>query len=430
MSDSIKENNNNEIHNNIESIDKQNTTLDSDDESSVFIYNPDTENNTTNSPIFMKYIKELLQELYTFLLNISHKNEINYLYNRINNFLFEYDLDTKYVFKILTSNSQNIICYSSLIGFFYQYGIGCEVDEIKAFEIYSNTIKNDHKSILNQFSFYQKNETIIFYNDDIKKLNEIITQYFYSLFLYKDVIFYRVDTNYKLHIKNAEKGDNVSQHYIGNCYYYGINMRKNYNKAIEWYLKSSEGGNIKAMYMLACCYAHGSGVKKDEKKAFELYSKSAEGGYKHALIKVGNCYQYGNFTFEDQDKAYEFYLKAAEKNDSYSQYKLANYYNDGKHAPKNEEKGFYWIRKAAINGIIDAQFALAEYYLNNSINKNERKAFNWYLKLANDGVRKAMNLVANCYGDGIGTNKNLGEAIKWIEKYAKKSEFYDEDDNF
>ncbi len=92
--------------------------------------------------------------------------------------------------------------------FFYQHRIGCKADEIKAFEIFSNAVKNNQKAVLNQFSFDQKNETIIFYNDDIKK-NKIILQYFYSLFLYKDDISYRINS-YKLHIRNAEKGDNVS----------------------------------------------------------------------------------------------------------------------------------------------------------------------------------------------------------------------------
>src|SRR5688572_11593747 len=82
------------------------------------------------------YFKELLQELYIILLNreITETESNNYKVNEfINNFLFEYDLDPKIVFEIMTSNSQNISCYSSLIGLFYQQGIGCKVDEIKAF---------------------------------------------------------------------------------------------------------------------------------------------------------------------------------------------------------------------------------------------------------------------------------------------------------
>src|SRR5688572_11626686 len=74
-------------------------------------------------------IKELLYELYIILSNTEVK-ELDYsLFNDIedkleefiNNFLFEYDLDPKI---ILTSVSQNIVCYSSLIGFFHQKGIG------------------------------------------------------------------------------------------------------------------------------------------------------------------------------------------------------------------------------------------------------------------------------------------------------------------
>ena len=109
----------------------------------------------------------------------------------------------------------------------------------------------------------------------ILKKNKIILQYFYSLFLYKDIILCRKD-NYKLHIRNAEKGDSVSQYYIGNCYHYGKNIKRDYNKAIEWYSKSSSGGNIRAVYKLGIYYDYGYGVTKDEKKAFEIYLKSAK----------------------------------------------------------------------------------------------------------------------------------------------------------
>ncbi len=71
------------------------------------------------------------------------------------------------------------------------------------------------------------------------------------------------------------------------------------------------------------------------------------------------------------------------------------------------KKEFYWNRKAAINGNLDAQYELAKYYLNDSINKNERKAFKWYLKIADKNSPRAVYLVAKCYRDGIGTDKNL-----------------------
>src|SRR6266496_1113826 len=104
-------------------------------------------------------------------------------------------------------------------------------------------------------------------------------------------------------------------------------------------------------------------------------------------------------------------------------YLVANYYNEEKRIPK--EKGFYWYRKAAINGCVYAQYELAEYYRNNSsptassfqfsmISKNESKAFKWYLRLANENGLRANYFVAKCYRGGIGTDRNLKEAEKWV----------------
>ena len=70
-----------------------------------------------------------------------------------------------------------------------------------------------------------------------------------------------------------------------------------------------------------------------------------------------------------------------------------------------------------MHGNIDAQYKLAEYYFSNSINKNQSKAFKWYLKLANKNGPRAIYLVAKCYRDGIGIDKNIEVAIKWIRKY-------------
>ncbi|RIA81657.1 hypothetical protein C1645_836628 [Glomus cerebriforme] len=404
MSDNLNNNNKKNYDNthNSESINLENSN---------FLPDLDTINHesftfkSTSPSLITKFFKELLEELYILLLDMDISSEIYLLDELIANYLVDYDLDPKNVLEIMINSSQNIICYSSLIGYFYQRGIGCEVNEANAFEIFFNAIKYDQKVESDQFSF---DEDI---PDDIKKLNKIILQYFYSLLLYKDIILIR-SVEYKLHIKNAEKGDPTSQYYIGNCYYNGTNIQ-DYNMASEWYSKSSEGGNTRAMYMLGECKY---GV--DNKKSFEFYLKSAEGGHKYALSMVGNCYYYGEIgILKDAVKAFEFYLRAAKKGNACCQYLVANYYNDGKYFPKNIEKWFYWNRKAAMHGHITAQYKLADYYLNNSSNKNESKSFKWYLKLANEDRLRAFYLVAKCYRDGIGTDKNLMESIKWIEKY-------------
>jgi TPR repeat protein len=375
------------------------------------------------SSLITQCFKELLKELYIILINADILNDFDIelkLTKFIRIFLFEYDLDPQNTFKILTRDSKNTFrYYTSIIGFFYHKGIGCKVDKIKAFEIFSKAARK------NEITPDDDGDDA---DDGIKKLNEIILKYFYSLYLYKDVIIDRKN-QYKFNIKNARNGDNVSQYYIGHCYYYGKYVEQNYDKAFEWYSKSSEGGNIKATFILGLCYYTGTGVKIDEKKAFELYLKSAKGGYRLALLTVGQCYFNGYGISKDESKAFEWYLKAAEKGSSYSQYIIANYYNDGKYIQKNEEKGFYWNRKAAINDHRDAQYKLADHYFNGPINKNERKAFDWYFRLSNKHFRKleADYLVAKCYRDGIGTDLNLDKARIWILKheYSVFCGFYD-----
>ena len=138
---------------------------------------------------------------------------------------------------------------------------------------------------------------------------------------------------------------------------------------------------------------------------------------------MGYCYHDGSEIPKDRSKAFEWYLKAAKKGHNHSQYLVAKYYDDGMYIPKDKERVFYWIRKAAINGTsLDAQHKLAKYYLNDSINKDESKAFKWYLKLANSrySSAEAIHLVAKCYRDGIGTDKNLDEATKWFKELKGK----------
>src|SRR4051812_49186338 len=77
-------------------------------------------NITKNPLIINKIFKELLKELHIILLNVEDYTT-NRLEDFIYNFLFEYDLDPKNVFEIMINNSQNIFCYSSLLGFFYQH---------------------------------------------------------------------------------------------------------------------------------------------------------------------------------------------------------------------------------------------------------------------------------------------------------------------
>src|SRR5262249_48896077 len=62
---------------------------------------------------------------------------------------------------------------------------------------------------------------------------------------------------------------------LGESYYYGRGVAKNYGKAWEWYEKAAAKDDSNAMYKLGLLYEDGLGVAQDYGKACEWYEKAA-----------------------------------------------------------------------------------------------------------------------------------------------------------
>src|SRR6266498_3559566 len=250
------------------------------------------------------FLNELIKEFYNRIINtVSFNNFENLSIEWIMNTLKHNDMNAK-IFLELIQNHE--IWFSGLIGFFYQHGIGCNVNKDKALEMYLLAIKHDK----------------------VQSINNIIAKYLLSLFYYKDIILVKLqdDSNnsenynqkskkkmnksnddaldfsyqYEKETKPDEKtkfvqyaifarGGNI----IGFYYEYGKGINKDEKKAFEWYLKSAEAGNSIAQYNLGRCYKHGIGTNKDVKKAFEWYLESAKNGNSGGQNNLGHCYQYG-----------------------------------------------------------------------------------------------------------------------------------------
>ena len=114
------------------------------------------------------------------------------------------------------------------------------------------------------------------------------------------------------HLKQlAEQGYARAQCNLGNCYYYGKGVTKDYSQAVYWYRKSAEQGNAPAQYNLGYCYYYGQGVTKDYSQAVYWYRKSAEQGYDIAQYNLGVCYENGQGVPKERTQAISWYRKAA-----------------------------------------------------------------------------------------------------------------------
>lgn len=106
-----------------------------------------------------------------------------------------------------------------------------------------------------------------------------------DLYVKKDVFNQETSTkndSFDFLLKKAKRGNRDAQFAVGEKYYKGNGVDKNYAEAVKWYRKAAEHGYAKAQCDLGTCYYEGHGVSKDYQEALKWYSKAAEQGDEEA----------------------------------------------------------------------------------------------------------------------------------------------------
>ena len=80
---------------------------------------------------------------------------------------------------------------------------------------------------------------------------------------------------------DAKQGCKLAQCDLGNCYYYGKGVKKDFTQAAYWYQKAAEQGYAEAQFNLGALYFHGRGVTQDYVQAVYWHQKAAEIGRAH-----------------------------------------------------------------------------------------------------------------------------------------------------
>ena len=114
----------------------------------------------------------------------------------------------------------------------------------------------------------------------------------------------------------AKQGDAGAQFMLGDCYYRGEGVEKDFAEAVKWYRKAAEQGNANAhsnlaQLMLGVCYKNGIGVAKDYAEAVKWYRKAAEQGDADAQYMLGGCYRDGEGVEKDFVEAYAWWNLAS-----------------------------------------------------------------------------------------------------------------------
>ena len=273
-------------------------------------------------------------------------------------------------------------------------------------------------------------------------------------------------------IKKAELGNPETQYQLGQLYYNGEKLQKNYRSAFEWFMKAAESGHAAAQRMVAEILLDGSQeIKKNRKLAFYWMQCAAIQDDVTALERLGDMYAKGEGCVKDQKMAIECYEKSAFKNNPIAQCKLGEIFlpvdlerskewfkmaaslnhpwgysklwKISLRIEKNIEEAEYWFQKLySINEIFPSLIGhnylkesvvdKAEKWFKKALEINEisllsigyafryygfyEKAFEWFMKAVHNGYKEIQyNLGVMCeYGKG--TPVDLEQALFWYQK--------------
>jgi len=153
-------------------------------------------------------------------------------------------------------------------------------------------------------------------------------------------------------VKLAESGNPAAQWRVGEEYFEGKKVRRNYEEAAKWWLKAADQGDISAQLKLSECYLSGKGVALDRKKGVKMLhlilEKSEMDYYKSvAMYRLAYCCFNGFGIPKNIDEGAKWLRKSAETGFSTGQHDLGNAYLYGLYKiPKDEEQGNLWLKRS------------------------------------------------------------------------------------
>lgn len=102
---------------------------------------------------------------------------------------------------------------------------------------------------------------------------------------------------------------------IGEAYYRGLLMNRDFNEAFRFFRKAADMGNIPALRRLGACYELGHGTTRDLEAALTCYETASEKGDAFATLRLGDFYRDGlkALITKDRIKASNYYFAALQQ---------------------------------------------------------------------------------------------------------------------
>ena len=105
-------------------------------------------------------------------------------------------------------------------------------------------------------------------------------------------------------LRAAAQGSEFGLHNVGDLYYDGYGVERDYAEAYRWLLKAAQAGHAgRDGGRGAGCCLNGEGVERDESAGAAWLRKSAENGHKGGMKKLAECLEQGVGAITDINEA-------------------------------------------------------------------------------------------------------------------------------
>lgn len=225
----------------------------------------------------------------------------------------------------------------------------------------------------------------------------------------------------------ANMGFAVAQFKMGECHFFDYGVAScDVDMAFIWYNKAAEQGHPRAMLMVAYMYENGIGVVLNQEKGVYWYQKAAKEGVVEAILNLANCYSVGRGVEKNRQMAVELWHKASALGDSIAMYNLADAYQYGNGITPDINKAIEWYEKSSELGYLSSTYRLAcFYYSGEGVVQDFDRAFSYYSKVAeSDGSCKdlARLHLGKCYYLGRGIDCDYVKARELFEEAARNND--------
>ena len=225
--------------------------------------------------------------------------------------------------------------------------------------------------------------------------------YFYGLGIEKDeqkAIFYARRSFRNNHIQSALILYNIFKE-LGN-----IRLSNKYGKLYYQNLKYLKASHHMRMFYyehIATCFFNGIGTRKNTLRAIEYYKKGAlECSYTDCMIKLSSIYFDNNTKYYNISLALKYLKMASDKNDSTADYLLGDYYKN----TKNLKEAKKYFIKASDNNYPQALYEIGMIY---SRENKSRQALDYLQKALNSGIEQAKYEIDRIESKYIGKVDNI-----------------------